>query len=233
MLRRKLISNKWVVCQKCGKEFEARGLGEARVRKYCSRMCRYEADKVKKIILYREQCGKEIHKLPCLIHNTNYCSVECKRLGHRKNKDPMYRKCWICGTIKLVTEFGAYKLKSNNYKCKQCERQRSKERMRSSRGRFVFAKNLAKRRELTWNIPFETYVDLLTEKCHYCGSGLNETGIGLDRKNNKFGYDLGNVVSCCGLCNITKSDNFSYEEMLYLGESIKAIIVKRENHEHS
>ena len=60
--------------------------------------------------------------------------------------------------------------------------------------------------------------------CYYCNLELNETGIGLDRLDNKNGYNIDNVVPCCGPCNYTRGNRFTVKEMLNeLGPAIRRI----------
>lgn len=47
--------------------------------------------------------------------------------------------------------------------------------------------------------------------CHYCGYAIFT--IGLDRIDNSDGYRIGNVVSCCSLCNRSKN-NLSAEKFI-------------------
>ena len=67
---------------------------------------------------------------------------------------------------------------------------------------------------------------LTKENCHYCGAepsaaGKRTTGNrtsnytynGLDRKDNKKGYEKDNVVPCCGICNHAKH-TMNYEDFL-------------------
>lgn len=42
----------------------------------------------------------------------------------------------------------------------------------------------------------------------------------IDRKDNKIGYIIDNMVLCCFRCNSTKSDFFTFEEMLKIGKKI-------------
>lgn len=81
---------------------------------------------------------------------------------------------------------------------------------------------------MCWEINIDDYTVLLSNNCHYCHGKLNETSVGLDRKDNSKGYTLDNVVPCCAACNTTRSDNYTYEEMVYLSEFIRIIKDKRE-----
>lgn len=45
----------------------------------------------------------------------------------------------------------------------------------------------------------------------------------LDRKNNDRGYEKGNLVVCCTRCNRGKSDQFSYEEWVEIGKTIRQL----------
>lgn len=88
----------------------------------------------------------------------------------------------------------------------------------SPKRRFSAAKAKAKvkKRGLSWTINYEQYCDLIVQSCYYCENQLGNTkencGVGLDRLDNSKGYELSNVVSCCGTCNIVRSDKLSPEE---------------------
>ena len=69
-------------------------------------------------------------------------------------------------------------------------------------------------------------------KCYYCGETLiwnkhSKNGMSgpynLDRMDPLKGYSIENCVPCCGLCNYTKSDNFTYDEMIKIGKVIEEI----------
>jgi NUMOD3 motif-containing protein len=87
---------------------------------------------------------------------------------------------------------------------------------RASRNQLLLDyKNKAEERGLFWNLSDEAF-DLLTQgSCRYCGVGpqsfsgsKHNNGLynynGIDRIDNKRGYVLGNVASCCKLCNHMK-----------------------------
>lgn len=98
--------------------------------------------------------------------------------------------------------------------------------------RFSHAKSYAKKNNYKWELTLEEYTNLLSKPCYYCGSLLtDEMGVGLDRINNdkKIGYILSNVLPCCGLCNVTRQDNFAVEEMILIGKVIKRIKKSRES----
>ena len=58
-------------------------------------------------------------------------------------------------------------------------------------------------------------------KCNYCGETNN---IGCDRIDNLKGHTMNNCVPCCQLCNVTRMDNYTVDEMLtIIGPAIKQI----------
>ena len=76
-------------------------------------------------------------------------------------------------------------------------------------------KHSANRRGYTWNLTKSESRKLLTGNCVYCGrepSVLSRGRTcrdpfvcnGIDRVDNKGGYEIGNVVSCCPDCNRAK-----------------------------
>lgn len=66
--------------------------------------------------------------------------------------------------------------------------------------------------------------NILFKECVYCGT---KEKIGCDRIDNRIGHIKSNVVPCCIGCNMTRGDNYTYEEMLMLGPVIKDIKLKR------
>lgn len=66
-------------------------------------------------------------------------------------------------------------------------------------GRYKYQ---AEQRGLSFTLTFEEFEQYYRKNCFYCNSEV-ET-IGLDRVNNDVGYELGNVVSCCWMCNSMK-----------------------------
>ena len=72
----------------------------------------------------------------------------------------------------------------------------------------------AKERNLSWNIDFQSYCDIIKNPCHYCQTRLHSYGgSSLDRRDNLVGYELTNVLPCCGPCNNMRNNFLSVEEM--------------------
>jgi hypothetical protein len=69
------------------------------------------------------------------------------------------------------------------------------------------------RRGITFDISKEMFLRLIHQDCTYCGrpphTGFKKHGhtyfyTGVDRTDNKKGYEAGNIVPCCGTCNRMK-----------------------------
>lgn len=86
--------------------------------------------------------------------------------------------------------------------------------IRSSEGRYSALKRAAKDKALGFDITIEQHSLLLQELCFYCKQSLQETGHGLDRKDNSQGYVLSNVVPCCVTCNRIKNKHLTHMEMV-------------------
>lgn len=83
-------------------------------------------------------------------------------------------------------------------------------------------KQMDKKRGLIFDLSLKWYEENIHDKpCHYCFDNL--TAVGCDRIDNKQGHTKENVVPCCIDCNRTRMDNYSYEEMIILGETIRLI----------
>jgi hypothetical protein len=94
----------------------------------------------------------------------------------------------------------------------------------SSRNRILdYYKRGANTRSLPWSISDDLFDFLIKRPCHWCGSPPLNPELrshesfkhsntpdaeflynGIDRKDNTYGYIVGNVVSCCRLCNWMK-----------------------------
>lgn len=75
-----------------------------------------------------------------------------------------------------------------------------------------------------------------TVECHYCRGVIEwfpyynvkydaqkHRRYNLDRKDNTKGYSKKNCVVCCGFCNMTKGNRFTYTAFLEVGTLIKSM----------
>lgn len=78
----------------------------------------------------------------------------------------------------------------------------------------------AKKRNYSFELTQDEFIDLISEHCYYCGAlpsmiwyGTPRKNVaakefrynGVDRKDNSIGYTKSNCVSCCKICNNSKS----------------------------
>lgn len=80
----------------------------------------------------------------------------------------------------------------------------------------------------TTTITKHDIIDARNQPCHYCGFDAT----GFDRIDNTLGHTIENCVPCCADCNIVRMDNFSEQEMLLIGQSIRFIKAERERKVH-
>lgn len=84
---------------------------------------------------------------------------------------------------------------------------------RSPERRFSQTRHRFRYRKIVFKITLSEYKRIIENACHYCGEKYEECGSGLDRINSSIGYTIDNVVSCCGVCNMMKS-NLDFEVFL-------------------
>ncbi len=111
---------------------------------------------------------------------------------------------------------------NNSIKGKNTTRIFNTQTIRTLPHRFNSSRSKAKGRELSWSIDFENYELLQQSGCFYCSENLlNKTSVGLDRINNDLGYDLMNVLPCCGDCNKVRQDKLTVNEMTEVRQLLK------------
>lgn len=72
----------------------------------------------------------------------------------------------------------------------------------------------------TLTITVREFCKQLAEaECHYCGSTKD---VGLDRVDNSMGHSPDNTVWACSLCNMTRGDRFTVEQMKQIGKVIRS-----------
>lgn len=86
----------------------------------------------------------------------------------------------------------------------KCWKKHPEYKILTPRRRFNQYKGGAKKRNKEFKITFEEFLSFWQKSCHYCGNEIKT--IGLDRTDNKIGYEINNLKSCCFICNKMKGE---------------------------
>jgi len=91
----------------------------------------------------------------------------------------------------------------------------TKEERRRRRNKITYAKfrRQARQRGLSVGLTCEEFTLLREKLCYYCSKTLPPSGSGLDRIDNAKGYEKNNVLPCCALCNMTRTNKLTVEEL--------------------
>lgn len=100
--------------------------------------------------------------------------------------------------------------------------------MRQYQKQYKEMKRSALRRGLRVTLTYSQFKFLtnITE-CHYCEAEIdwsNKRRYNLDRKVNRNGYHIDNVVVCCTKCNRLKGTEFKYSEYKRLAKKIRKVV---------
>jgi hypothetical protein len=124
-----------------------------------------------------------------------------------------------CGESTIKSTAYLKRAKYQNCGCKdEAHRHRPPRKKKTVvRGKYVYWRYVgsAKRRNIKFELSLEDFIDLIYKKCHYCNSEPNQRQYvgeddiviynGVDRVDNKIGYNKENCVPCCNYCNQMKS----------------------------
>ncbi len=149
------------------------------------------------------------------IRNGRKCLEELpnKVYAYEGRRQPVRRcrvKCLICGDEQNISWVTARR--KGCFKCRMKLNRKSSEDLTASYCYNAWKSNAATR-GYVWNLSHAEVKDIASSPCHYCGVlGGNRTKRdkrilsynGPDRVDNSVGYVRGNVVACCGTCNIAK-----------------------------
>ena len=145
------------------------------------------------------------------------------------------RRCNSCKKEKPcnLDNFGPHHRGTNlKGRCLQCDRKYHSNRLKEVRHRTVQLLSGYRRHDgrkgLLCDLSLESLLAIVSRPCVYCGT---QKQIGADRIDNSQGHTSDNVVPCCYLCNSTRSNRFSHEEMRVLGEAISRINASRKEEE--
>jgi hypothetical protein len=119
------------------------------------------------------------------------------------------------------------KIKAHYKKWREDNKDYTKKHNSSPKHRFCFLVGAARKRKILCDLTEAQYIRLINDNCYYCDKSLIEaTGISLDRVDNGKGYEIGNVLPCCGDCNYIRGDILTVDETKIV---IKALLAYRES----
>ena len=140
-------------------------------------------------------CNKG-HDISIVGRYVNGQCKECKRiyrLEHKNKATEYWKQYRIDNRSELLL-----KKRENNKKLKN---------------RFSHLRAEARNRYLSCNLSFDQYVSIISNFCHYCKVSLsNRAASSLDRIDNLRGYEIDNVLPCCGDCNSLRGDRLTVTE---------------------
>ena len=171
------------------------------------------AGKNDKRFLFEDLTGRLFGKFRVIEHFDRHSS------GHRWKC-----KC-ICGTIRIICSDHLRSGKRTG--CKSCNNGIKLRPFESLFNKLVY---FSKKRGINITLSYEDYCTFATvNNCHYCGKSIiwkkhspERKGHNLDRKDNSLGYTLDNCVVCCPRCNWSKSNDFTYDEWVLIGNLIRS-----------
>ena len=149
---------------------------------------------------------------------------------YRGTNDKWGKPQWVCRCVcGSIHKVDGSNLRSGGTKSCGCRKPGNALRMyEASYNQFIHNVKHKHSVELT----YEDFVEFTkTTCCVYCDEeikwvdyGISRQGqrYNLDRKDNSLGYSKDNCVVCCKDCNYIKSNRFTYEQMLQIGELIKS-----------
>ena len=217
-------------CRTCGKELLPT------CNKFCTTTCMRKAPMREwkgtrfgcYIIISFHSIIDHVRVYLCTNHKGEECRVSSRSLMHAKTATSdkyknMRRKNYYNNKAHYVQYRKEYRRK-NPQVDDQYERENKVVRVIDRKYRMYRDKDIKR----GYDPPDFTMNDLLlrlsVSKCIYCGSIHN---LGLDRIDNTMGHTKDNTVVACQRCNVTRSNNFTVDEMKRLGKIIRDIDEQR------
>lgn len=156
------------------------------------------------------------------------CRITDQMIGQKYNilyvisisevgKSPRVNVKCDCGTIKTVRSMDVRSGKVAScgcyHKTEMSKRQTKPDNISAKRKFFNNYYFGAKRRNILFELTYDQILEICSKNCFYCNALPKRivkatkskiTVNGIDRVNNELGYNLKNVVPCCGDCNYKK-----------------------------
>lgn len=162
---------------------------------------------------------------------------------NKKRGQPKWLCKCDCGNEKIIIGYSLRGGVTKSCGCLTKESASKKNRLESGlsnmRRKINGYKIRAKKRGIEYNLTEEQFKEITQKDCFYCKASPNNiakqfqyNGIyiynGLDRIDNTKGYTLENVIPCCKMCNIAKSNHTLQEFKDWVEKAYIGLFKKRE-----
>lgn len=168
------------------------------------------------------------------IKNGNYyvlCKCTCGKILQRNYHSLMNGGSTSCGCQRIPSLDGIIKWKKENGAPNK--KPKGEAALNELFNRYRYS---ARKKGITFYLSKEELRTICQKPCHYCGDGpsaqiknplLNGIFVynGIDRKDNKKGYEIENSLPCCKTCNFLKKD-MDYVDFIDLIHKIGANVKK-------
>lgn len=218
--------------------------GASKVYKTCTKCSVKKLRTIENFDILSEGKRGKIFSKSCKDCRTKLILPNPKKRNPSHKDESILKCCNICLKNKPLSEYYFhFKLNTHSFCCITCEAKRQKDAKAQSLKEKDLSlikikqdnlKNKARQllrtytifdfdRDLICDVDIDYITECLKQPCTYC----TYPSTGLDRKNNSLGHLKENCVPACKDCNTARMNNFSYEEMFFLGKVIKEIKDKR------
>ena len=149
---------------------------------------------------------------------------------YSKSKHFLYKCICDCGNETIATIAGMKSGKTSSCGCYARELKCLDNGISAMNRTYSNYSSNARHRGYEFNLSKEEFFELVSKECYYCNSKPSNktpskynTGDfiynGIDRVDNKIGYEYSNCVSCCKICNIAKQ-SLTQEDFLHWIENV-------------
>lgn len=91
--------------------------------------------------------------------------------------------------------------------------------------KYIRVKSQANARGIPFLLTLEEYTNIISNKCHYCGTRIK---IGVDRLNSFGPYDKKNCVPCCVPDNLIKGQKYDRQETMVMVKALNEFRFNRD-----
>ncbi len=185
----------------------------------------------------KEQKGRQVNHID--LTDKIIGNIEVVSIKEKIKKGIVWNcKCKLCGKLFFMRADSL--LRKTRFFEKNCGcsfrkgRHLSEEKGKKSLIERIYKtyKENARKRSLSWELNLNQVESLINKKCHYCGvdkfSEIRSSNgyyklshNGIDRVDNKGGYNIFNCVTCCKICNYAKRSMTVDEFMGWIGRLVK------------